>query len=127
MAASGSQPSSSCARWSAGSSAALRRSAGYLATALAKPSSKRFCCSGEKGDGACAALVPREIIAARTNMALGAECQGTVRLQAHRGAAEDAEVFLVVWLPWRRSAQARNQRKKKTPRPPRLRGALEEA
>src|SRR5216684_188329 len=77
MAGSLSQPNSSWARCSAGRSAAFRRSGGYFATALAKPSSKRFCCAGEKGDATGPALVPREIIAARTCMARPKECQGS--------------------------------------------------
>src|SRR4051812_43861929 len=91
IAFSGSQPSSSCARCNAGKRAALRRSGGYLAIALAKPSSKRFCCSGEKGDGTGAALVPSGIIAARTNMALEAQCQDTASLQSAPPRREERE------------------------------------
>src|SRR5690242_14854779 len=76
MAGSDSQPNSSCARWSAASSAALLRSAGYLAMACWSPASNRCCCSASNGLSTGPALVPRGIIAARTCTARGAVCQG---------------------------------------------------
>src|SRR5438094_5257555 len=84
IACSESQPSSSCARCRAASSAALRRSDGYFAIARSSPASKRCCCSAVNGLSTGPVCVPRAIIAARTCMACAPRCQAGYRERMHR-------------------------------------------